>query len=160
MHERFSDHARVALELAASEARRLNHEYLGTEHLLLGIVKLRAGKATEAFKLIGVSPDSIQAEIERVFLPGPLIVQKRRWIFWRAETPPLLETPRARKVIEYAMEKSQAWGHSYVGTEHILLGLLHDQDGITTAILANLGVDYGGMRRDMMRSVQGKDEDA
>ena len=129
MYERFSDHARAAIELAASEARRLNHEYLGTEHLLLGVVKLGAGKATEVLKLAGIPPVKIQAEIGRFSLPRPLLIQKRRWIFWQAERPRLLETPRARQVIEYGMEEAIAWRHSCVGTEHILLGLLRDEDG-------------------------------
>src|SRR2546427_10552442 len=108
MYERFTDRARKVMQLANQEAQRFNHEYIGTEHILLGIVKEGAGVAAKVLKNLGVDLTKIRNEVENIVQAGPAMVTMGR----------LPQTPRAKKVIELANEESQALGHNYVGTEH------------------------------------------
>src|SRR5262245_11438161 len=124
MYERFTDRAREAMRLAMSEAQRLNHEYISTEHELLGLVKVGGGTASVVLMNANLRLDDIQRAVEDLLTPGPTEVQKHgrfsRWWFSGVRVP---QTPRAKKVIEHALEEVHNLNHSYVGTEHLLLGL-------------------------------------
>jgi ATP-dependent Clp protease ATP-binding subunit ClpC len=140
MYERFTDRARKVMQLADQEARRLNHEYLGTEHILLGLVKEGSGVTANVLKNLDVDLRRIRVEVERIIDLGPHTVTKGK----------LPQTPRAKKVIEYAMEEARALNHNYVGTEHILLGLLREREGVASQILINLGISLEEARKDVL----------
>ena len=116
--------------LANQEAQRFNHEYIGTEHILLGLIKEGSGVAAHVLKNLGLDLRKIRLEVERLVQSGPDMVTMGK----------LPQTPRAKKVIEYAMEESRNLNHNYVGTEHILLGLLREQEGVASQVLMNLGL--------------------
>ncbi len=136
MDERFTDRARMVLQLANQEAQRFNHEYIGTEHLLLGLIKEGTGVAAEVLKNLKVDWHEIRLEVEKIIQKGPDMVT------W-SELP---QTPRAENVIEYAMEEARNLNHHYVGTEHLLLGLLREQEGVAAQILMNLGLKLEEVR--------------
>jgi hypothetical protein len=119
MYERFTDRARKVMQLANQEAQRFNHEYIGTEHILLGLVKEGSGVAANVLKNLDVDLRKIRLEVEKLVQSGPEMVTMGK----------LPQTPRAKKVIEYSMEEARNLNHNYVGTEHILLGLLREQEG-------------------------------
>jgi hypothetical protein len=129
MYERFTDRARKVMQLANQEAQRFNHEYIGTEHILLGLVKEGSGTAATALKDLGIDLRKIRLEVEKRVQSGPDAVIMGK----------LPHTPRAKKVIEYSIEEARKLGHNYVGTEHLLLGLLKEGEGIASQILNNLG---------------------
>ena len=137
MYERFSDRARKVMQLANQEAQRLNHEYIGTEHILLGLVKEGSGVAANVLKNLDVDLRKIRLEVEKLVQSGPDMVTMGK----------LPQTPRAKKVIEYSMEEARNLNHNYVGTEHILLGLLREQEGVAAQVLMNLGVNFDDSRR-------------
>ncbi len=142
MYERFTDRARKVMQLANEEAHRVHHEYVGTEHILLGLVKHGAGVAAEALKNLDVDLQRVRREVERIILTGP------GW----GEMPPgqkLPQTPRAKKVIEYSIEEARNLNHNYVGTEHLLLGLLREQEGVAAQVLMNLGVTMERLRAEV-----------
>ena len=112
MYERFTDRARKVMQLANQEAQRFNHEYIGTEHILLGLVKEGSGVAANVLKNLDVDLRKIRLEVEKLVQSGPEMVTMGK----------LPQTPRAKKVIEYSMEEARNLNHNYVGTEHILLG--------------------------------------
>src|SRR5258708_5840180 len=118
MYERFTDRARKVMQLANQEAQRFNHEYIGTEHILLGLVKEGSGVAANVLKNLDVDLRKIRLEVEKIVQSGPDMVTMGK----------LPQTPRAKKVIEYSMEEARNLNHNYVGTEHILLGLLREED--------------------------------
>src|SRR5262249_47351410 len=120
MYERFTDRARKVMQLANQEAQRFNHEYIGTEHILLGLVKEGSGVAANVLKNLDVDLRKIRLEVEKIVQSGPDMVTMGK----------LPQTPRAKKVIEYAMEEARNLNHNYVGTEHLLLGLLREQEGV------------------------------
>src|SRR5512144_1153353 len=108
MFERFTDRARKVMALANQEAQRCNHEFIGTEHILLGIVKEGSGVGATVLKNLGVDLKKLRLEVERLVKSGPDMVTMGK----------LPQTPRARRVVEYAIEEARAMGHNYVGTEH------------------------------------------
>ena len=112
MYERFTDRARKVMQLANQEAQRFNHEYIGTEHVLLGLIKEGSGVAANVLKNLDVDLRKIRLEVEKLVQSGPDMVTMGK----------LPQTPRAKKVIEYSMEEARHLNHNYVGTEHILLG--------------------------------------
>src|SRR5512137_1309224 len=114
MFERFTDRARKVMALANQEAQPFNHEYIGTEHILLGLVKEDSGVGANVLKNLGVDLRKVRLEMEKLVKSGPNRVTTRK-------LPP---TPRAKKVIEYAIEEARSLNHNYVGTEHMLLGLV------------------------------------
>ena len=114
MYERFTDRARKVMELANQEAQRFNHEYIGTEHILLGLVKEGSGVAANVLKNLDIDLRKIRLEVEKIVQSGPDMVTMGK----------LPQTPRAKKVIEYSIEEARNLNHNYVGTEHLLLGLL------------------------------------
>jgi ATP-dependent Clp protease ATP-binding subunit ClpC len=160
MYERFTDRAREAMKLANSEARRFNHEYIGTEHELLGLVKVGGGTAAVVLKNANLRPDHIQREVENLIPAGSSVVKKSRGFFsWWVSNDGLPQTPRAKKVIEYAMEEARALNHNYIGTEHLLLGLLREKECVAAQVLMNLGLKLDDVRRDVLNVLaQGKRE--
>ena len=147
-YERFTERARKVIQLANQEASRFNHEYVGTEHILLGLIKESNGVAANVLKSMGVELRKIRLEIEKLVRPGPDLVQMGR-------IPP---TPRVKKVLEYALEEAEKLNHNYVGTEHILLGLLREQDRIAAQVLMNFGLKLDDVRNEILARL-GKEED-
>src|SRR5579884_2043664 len=140
MFERFTDRARKVMALANQEAQRFNHEYIGTEHILLGLVKEGSGVAANVLKNLDVDLRKIRLEVEKLVQSGPDMVTMGK----------LPQTPRAKKVIEYSMEEARNLNHNYVGTEHILLGLLREQEGVAAQVLMNLGLKLEEVREEVL----------
>jgi ATP-dependent Clp protease ATP-binding subunit ClpC len=140
MYERFTDRARKVMQLANQEAQRFNHEYIGTEHVLLGLIKEGSGVAANVLKNLDVDLRKIRMEVEKLVQSGPDMVTMGK----------LPQTPRAKKVIEYSMEEARNLGHNYVGTEHILLGLLREQEGVAAQVLMNLGLKLEEVREEVL----------
>lgn len=130
MYERFTDRARKVMQLANQEAQRFNHEYIGTEHILLGLIKEGSGVAAVALKNLNIDLRKIRLEVEKLVFSGPDQVQMGK----------LPHTPRSKKVIECSIEAARERGDNYVGTEHILIGLLREGEGVACQVLTNLGV--------------------
>src|SRR5438067_645304 len=142
MYERFTDRARKVMQLANQEAQRFNHEYIGTEHILLGLVKEGSGVAANVLKNLDIDLRKIRLEVEKIVQHGPggeQVVMGR-----------LPHTPRAKKVIEYSIEEARNLNHNYVGTEHLLLGLLREQEGVAAQVLMNLGLKLEDVREEVL----------
>src|SRR6516162_1283407 len=142
MYERFTDRARRVMQLANQEARRFNHEYIGTEHILLGLTKEGSGVAANVLKNLGVDLRKVRIELEKIVQTGPDDA---------LTTGRLPQTPRAKKVIEYAVEEARYLNHNYVGTEHLLLGLIREQEGVAAQVLMNLGLRQDDVRAETMK---------
>jgi ATP-dependent Clp protease ATP-binding subunit ClpC len=140
MFERFTDRARKVMALANQEAQRFNHEYIGTEHILLGLVKEGSGVGANVLKNLDVDLRKVRLEVEKLVKAGPEMVTMGR----------LPQTPRAKKVIEYAIEEARNLNHNYVGTEHLLLGLLREHDGVAAQVLMNLGLKLEQVREEVL----------
>ncbi len=140
MFERFTERARKVLALANQEAQRFNHEYIGTEHILLGLVKEGSGVGANVLKNMGVDLSKVRMEVEKLVKAGPEMLTMGK----------LPKTPRAKKVIEYSIEEARNLNHNYVGTEHILLGLLREQDGVAAQVLMNLGLKLDEVREEVL----------
>ena len=140
MFNRFTERARKVIILAKEEARRFNHDYIGTEHILLGLIREGEGVAATVLQKIGVSLENIRLEIEKLVQPGPTTQIIGDIPF----------TPRAKKALELAAEEARALGHNYIGTEHILLGLIREGEGIASQVLLNLGMDLNTVRNEVM----------
>ncbi len=140
MYERFTDRARKVMQLANQEAQRFNHEYIGTEHMLLGLVKEGTGVAANVLKNLEVDLRKIRLEVEKLVQSGPEMITMGK----------LPQTPRAKKVIEYSMEEARNLNHNFVGTEHILLGLLREQEGVAAQVLMNLGLKLEEVREEVL----------
>jgi len=140
MFERFTDRARKVMALANQEAQRFNHEYIGTEHILLGLVKEGSGVGATVLKNLDVDIKKLRLEVEKLVKSGPDMVTMGK----------LPQTPRAKKVIEYAIEEARALNHNYVGTEHILLGLLRETEGIAAQVLMGMGLKLEDIRQEVL----------
>jgi ATP-dependent Clp protease ATP-binding subunit ClpC len=140
MFERFTDRARKVMALANQEAQRFNHEYIGTEHILLGLVKEGSGVGATVLKNLDVDIKKLRLEVEKLVKTGPETVTMGK----------LPQTPKAKKVIECAVEEARALNHNYVGTEHILLGLLRETEGIAAQVLMNLGLRLEDVRQEVL----------
>ncbi|MHC4265321.1 MAG: ATP-dependent Clp protease ATP-binding subunit [Planctomycetota bacterium] len=140
MFERFTDRARKVMALANQEAQRFNHEYIGTEHILLGLVKEGSGVGATVLKNLDVDIKKLRLEIEKLVKSGPDMVTMGK----------LPQTPRAKKVIEYAIEEARSLNHNYVGTEHILLGILRESEGIAAQVLMSLGLKLEEVRQEVL----------
>ena len=140
MYERFTDRARKVMQLANQEAQHFNHEYIGTEHILLGLVKEGSGVAANVLKNLDGDLRKIRIEVEKLVQTGPEMVTMGK----------LPHTPRAKKVIEYSMEEARNLGHNYVGTEHILLGLLREQEGVAAQVLLTLELRLDEVREEVL----------
>ncbi len=140
MFNRFTERARKVILLAKEEAKRFNHDYIGTEHILLGLVREGEGVAAAVLASFGLSPDKIRLEVEKLVQPGPTTVVSGDLPF----------TPKAKKVIELAMEEARSLGHNYIGTEHLLLGLIREGEGVASQVLVNLGLELEKVREEVM----------
>ena len=140
MFDRFTDRAKKVMNLARQEAQRFNHEYLGTEHVLLGLVQEGSGVAANVLKNMGIDLSKIRTEVEKIVKTGPSMVTMGQLPF----------TPRAKKVLELAMEEASNLGHNYIGTEHLLLGLIKENEGIAAQVLMNLNVKLEDVREEVL----------
>ena len=141
MFERFSDRARLVVVRAQEEARRLDHDYVGTEHLLLGLIhESVGGMAARALESLGIGLETVRQRVEEVTDRGE-----------QAPSGRILFTPQAKKVLELALLESIQLGHHYIGTEHILLGLIREGDGVAAQVLSGLGADLDGAREQVIR---------
>lgn len=138
MYERFTDRACKVMQLACQEAMRLNHEYLGTEHILLGLIKEDAGVAVYVLKNLDIDLHKLRMEVGKILQPGPETVIMGK----------LPQTPRAKKVIECSIEEARSLNHNCVGTEHLLLGLLRHADNVAAQVLMNLGLKLEDVREE------------
>lgn len=144
MFERFTDRARRVIVLAQEEARNLKHNYLGTEHILLGLIREGEGVAAKALEALGITLDDVRAQVIEIIGEG--------------QEPPsghIPFTPRAKKVIEYAMREGLQLGHSYIGTEHLLLGLTREPDGVAAQVMVKLGADMPRVRNQVNQLISG-----
>ena len=139
MFERFTDRARKVMSLANQKAQRFNHEYIDTEHILLGLIKEDSGVGATVLKKLDVDIKKLRFEIEKHVKSGPDIVTI-------GKLPP---TPRAKKVIEYAIEEARALNHNYIGTEHILLGILRENEGTAAQVLMHIGLNLEDVRQEV-----------
>ncbi|MDP2044071.1 MAG: ATP-dependent Clp protease ATP-binding subunit [Candidatus Omnitrophota bacterium] len=140
MFNRFTERARKVIILAKEEARRFNHDYIGTEHILLGLIREGEGVAAAVLQKLGISLENIRLEIEKLVQPGPTTQIIGDIPF----------TPRAKKALELAAEEARSLGHNYIGTEHLLLGLIREGEGIASQVLLNLGMDLNSVRNEVM----------
>ena len=143
--ERFTDRARRVVVLAQDEARMLNHDYIGTEHLLLGLIGEGEGVAARALESLGISLDALRQQVEQVIGRGQ-----------QAPSGHIPFTPRAKKVMELALREANDLGHSYIGTEHILLGLIREGDGVAAGVLTGLGADRPQVRQQVTQLLGGR----
>lgn len=148
MYERFTDRARKVMQLANSEAHRFRHEYIGTEHLLLGLIAEGSGVAANVLMNLNVDVLRARREVERVIQPGSPTKE--------VTAGRLPHTPRAKKVIEYAIEEARALNHNYVGTEHLLLGLVREKEGAAAQALVALDAGLDRVRAEVL-ALLGKD---
>ena len=140
MFNRFTERARKVIILAKEEAKRFNHDYIGTEHILLGLVREGEGVAATVLERMGVSLENIRLEIEKLVQPGPATQIIGDLPF----------TPRAKKALELAAEEARSLGHNYIGTEHLLLGLIREEEGVASQVLLNLNLDLSTVRNKVM----------
>lgn len=140
MFSRFTERARKVIILAKEEAKRFNHDYIGTEHILLGLIKEGEGVAAAVLQNLGLGLEAIRLEVEKLVQPGPPTVVSGDIPF----------TPKAKKVIELATDEARNLGHNYIGTEHLLLGLIREGEGVASQVLANLGLDLNKVRQEVM----------
>src|SRR5690348_8987066 len=135
MFERFTDRARRVVVLAQEEARMLNHNYIGTEHILLGLIHEGEGVAAKALESLGISLEAVRSQVEEIIGQGQA-----------APTAHIPFTPRAKKVLELSLREALQLGHNYIGTEHILLGLIREGEGVAAQVLQQLGADLDHVR--------------
>src|SRR6185437_8443830 len=144
MFERFTDRARRAVELAQDEARRLEHNYIGTEHILLGLISEGEGVAARVLESLGIGLDTVRQQVEEIIGRGQ-----------QAPSGHVPFTPRAKKVLELSLRESKQLGHNYIGTEHLLLGLIREGDGVAAQVLVRLGADLNRVRQQVIQLVHG-----
>jgi ATP-dependent Clp protease ATP-binding subunit ClpC len=140
MFDRFTDRAKKVMSFARQEAMKFNHEYIGTEHILLGLVQEGSGVAANVLKHMSVDLEKIRHEVEKIVKTGPSMVTMGNQPF----------TPRAKKVLELSMEEASQLSHNYIGTEHLLLGLIRENEGIAAQVLMNLGVKLDEVREQVL----------
>jgi len=148
MFERLTDRARRVMVLAQEEARLLNHSHIGTEHLLLGLIHEGEGVAAQALESLGVSLQTVRQQVEEIIGQGQ-----------HAPAGRMPFTPRAKKVLELARREALAMGHNYVGTEHILLGLIREGDGVAAQVLVRLGADLNRVRQRVIQLLAGHQDE-
>lgn len=146
MFERFTDRARKVMALANQESQRFNHKYIGTEHILLGLLKEGAGNGIKVLKNLGVDLHKARLEVEKLLKKEPEIIQ----------TGKLPQSPRAKKVLEYAIEEAENLKHKFIGTEHLALGLLREGDGVAAQVLLNLGLKLEDVREQALNLYEGE----
>ena len=144
MFERFTERARQVVVLAQDEARRLRHNYIGTEHLLLGLLREEEGLAARVLESLGVALDDVRSQVARIIGQGDEVA-----------TGMIPFTPRAKRVLELSLRESKAIGHNYVGTEHILLGLARENEGVASRVLLDHGIDAESIRDAVLAMLEG-----
>jgi predicted ArsR family transcriptional regulator len=144
MFERFTDRARRVVVLAQEEARMLNHNYIGTEHILLGLIYEGEGVAAQVLESLGISLEAVRQQVEEIIGQGQ-----------RAPSGHIPFTPRAKKVLKLSLREALQLGHSYISTEHILLGLLREGEGVAAQVLVRLGADLNGARQQVIELLHG-----
>ena len=144
MFEQFSDRARQAVVQAQQEARRLDHNYIGTEHLLLGLIREGDGVAAKALESLGISLDAVRQQVEEMIGRGQQTLSGH-----------IPFTPRAKRVLELSLREALQLGHKYIGTEHILLGLIREGEGVAAQVLVRLGCDLNRVRQQVIRLLHG-----
>ncbi|CAB4600276.1 MAG: AAA domain-containing protein [Actinobacteria bacterium] len=144
MFERFTDRARRVVVLAQEEARMLNHNYIGTEHILLGLIHEGEGVAAKALESLGISLEAVRAQVEEIIGQGQ-----------QAPSGHIPFTPRAKKVLELSLREALQLGHNYIGTEHILLGLIREGEGVAAQVLVKLGADLNRVRQQVIQLLSG-----
>ena len=142
MFERFTDRARRVVVLAQEEARMLNHNYIGTEHILLGLIHEGEGVAAKALESLGISLDAVRQQVEEIIGQGQ-----------QAPSGHIPFTPQAKKVLELSLSESKALGHHYIGTEHILLGLIREGKGVGAKALESLGISLDTVRQQVQEII-------
>ena len=145
MFERFTDRARRVVSLAQEEARMLNHNYIGTEHILLGLIHEGEGVAAKALESLGIRLGAVRQQVEEIIGAGR-----------EAPGGHIPFTPRAKKVLELSHSESAGLGHNYIGTEHILLGLIREGDGVAAQVLVRLGADLNRVRQQVIQLLHGR----
>jgi ATP-dependent Clp protease ATP-binding subunit ClpC len=140
MFERFTDRARRVVVEAQGEARTLNHSYIGTEHILLGLIHEGQGTGTKALESLGISLDTVRQQVQEIIGHGQ-----------HAPSGHIPFTPQAKKVLELALTESKALDHHYIGTEHVLLGLIRQADGVAAQVLVKLGADRQRVRQQVIQ---------
>src|SRR6201746_251144 len=144
MFERFTDRARRVVVLAQEEARMLNHNYIGTEHILLGLIHEGEGVAAKALESLGISLEGVRQQVEEIIGQGQ-----------QAPSGHIPFTPRAKKVLELSLREALQLGHNYIGTEHILLGLIREGEGVAAQVLVKLGADLSRVRQQVIQLLSG-----
>src|SRR4051812_28126968 len=144
MFERFTDRARRVVVLAQEEARMLNHNYIGTEHILLGLIHEGEGVAAKALESLGIALEGVRAQVEEIIGQGQ-----------QAPSGHIPFTPRAKKVLELSLREALQLGHNYIGTEHILLGLIREGEGVAAQVLQKLGADLNKVRQQVLQLLSG-----
>jgi ATP-dependent Clp protease ATP-binding subunit ClpA len=145
MFQRFTDRARRVVVLAQEEARRLDHNYIGTEHLLLGLISEGEGVAAAALKSLGISLAPVRQQVEEIIGRGQEAPQGH-----------IPFTPRAKSVLELSLRESRQLGHDYIGTEHLLLGLIREGNGVAAQVLVKLGADLNRVRPQVIQLLHGR----
>jgi ATP-dependent Clp protease ATP-binding subunit ClpA len=145
MFERFTERARRVVVLAQEEARMLNHNYIGTEHILLGLIREGEGVAAEALESLGISLEAVRQQVKEIIGRGQ-----------QAPSGHVPFTPRAKKVLELSLREANGLGHNYIGTEHILLGLIREGSGVAAQVLVKLGADLNGARQQVVQLLAGR----
>jgi hypothetical protein len=145
MFERFTDRARQVVVLAQEEARMLNHNYIGTEHILLGLIHEGEGVAARSLESLGISLEVVRQQVEEIIGQGQ-----------QAPVGHIPFTPRAKKVLELSLREALQLGHNYIGTEHILLGLICEGEGVAAQVLVKLGADLNRVRQQVIELLHGK----
>ena len=144
MFERFTDRARRVVVLAQEEARMLNHNYIGTEHILLGLIHEGEGVAAKSLESLGISLEAVRSQVEEIIGQGQ-----------QAPSGHIPFTPRAKKVLDLSLREALQLGHNYIGTEHILLGLIREGDGVAAQVLVKLGADLNRVRQQVIQLLSG-----
>ena len=149
MFERFTDRARRVVVLAQEEARMLSHNYIGTEHILLGLIHQDEGVAAKALESLGISLEVARAQVEEIKGQGQ-----------QAPSGRVPFTPRAKKVLELSLREALQLGHNYIGTEHILLGLIREGEGVAAQVLVKLGADLNRVRQQVIQLLSDREGSA
>ena len=145
MFERFTDRARRVVVLAQEEARMLNHNYIGTEHILLGLIHEGEGVAAKALESLGISLEGVRQQVEEIIGQGQ-----------QAPSGHIPFTPRAKKVLELSLREALQLGHNYIGTEHVLLGLFRDEEGFAARIMHDAGIRHDAVRERVVEMLTGR----
>jgi ATP-dependent Clp protease ATP-binding subunit ClpA len=148
MFERFTDRAKTVVALAREEARNLDHDYIGTEHILLGLIHEGEGVAAKALEALGISLEAVRQQVEEIIGHGQ-----------KAPSGHIPFTPRAKKVLELSLREALQLGHNYIGTEHILLGLIREGHGVAAQVLVRLGADLNRVRQQVRQLLYRESEE-